>query len=210
MQAALGGLVLLGLLGLVAAGAQALVRPGEQLPALDAPAEPEVLTCPEPAHGQEPLTVTSEDLIECPDAYDGRAVRYRGEVVRAVLERGARAWAQLNDDAYALTRGPLPEHRTAVGGNSGVPVSLPGDVATTIERIGDFRTQGDVLEVRGTFRRAHPGDAGAPAIHADAVQTVRPGYAVAHDVDPLRAVVAAAFACVALVVSGLAWRARRL
>lgn len=209
LQAVLGALVLIGLLWLITAGAQALMRPGEQVPPLEAPAQPQTLTCPDPADGQDPLTVTAEELIECPDVYDGRQVRYRGEVVRAVLERGPRAWVQLNDDPYALTRGPLPEHRTAIGGNSGVPVSLPADAAAMVEQVGDFRAQGDVLEVLGTFRRGHPDDAGAPAIHAEAVEAVRAGHEVEHDVDPVRAVVAAVATSLALMLSWLARRSRR-
>jgi hypothetical protein len=44
------------------------------------------------------------------------------------------AWLHLNDDRYALDLGPLPQHRTAVAGNSGVPVLVPAAVARTRPR----------------------------------------------------------------------------
>ncbi|MPY72545.1 MAG: hypothetical protein GEU92_21150, partial [Alphaproteobacteria bacterium] len=163
---ALAGLLLIAAVaaGIVTGLALLLERGGPE-PPLEAPAEPAgPAPCPDLAGSdqQEPPLVPADDLIACPDAYDGQRVRYRGEVVRAVLRRGDTAWVQLNDDLYGLDLGPLPEHRTAVGGNSGLPVAIPASAVDPIQHVGDHRHHGDVLEVTGPFLRADPLDAGGP------------------------------------------------
>jgi hypothetical protein len=139
---------------------------GPVVPELDAPqADPRFpVTCAEPAprEGEErgpaaapaaAQLVTSSELYDCPQVWDGRMVRYRGEVVGAVLQRPGGAWVQLNDDVYAEALGPLPAHRDFRGGNSGIGVWLPPDVVARIRTVGDPKHQGDVLEVVGHFRR---------------------------------------------------------
>jgi hypothetical protein len=124
------------------------------------------------------LRVDSTSLIECPDTFDGQAVEYRGEAVSAVLRRGKRAWLQMNDDVYALSIGPLPEHRQSVGGNTGVAVNVPVAAADAIAAVGGAHHRGDVLTVRGIFRSAALDDGGAPSIMAGAVINTQPGAAV--------------------------------
>lgn len=197
-QAIVGILAILAVVASVVAALALLLERDEQLPPLEAPAEPGDAAgqrCPARARPMAP--VSSEELIECPQAYDGLVVHYRGEAVRAVLRRGDRAWVHLNDDPYALDLGPLPAHRTAVGGNSGIPVSVPGSVADEISYVGDGRHRGDVLDVVGTFRRAHPADDGGPAIHAHTGRVAQPGH-------PLRRPVSGRRTAVALVVLALA------
>jgi len=125
------------------------------------------LVCPDPLprEGQRresnvettaPVRVTSNDLFDCPETYDGRRVVYRGEVVGALLERAAGVWTQLNDDVYAELLGPLPAHRDYRGGNAGIGVLLPHGAVEVVSFIGGPRTRGDVLEVEGTFHRVDP------------------------------------------------------
>lgn len=135
--------------------------PEEQLAGSDPRDE---LVCPEPQprEGQrrdtgaeiaQPLQVSSNRLYDCPQAYDGQRVVYQGEVVGALLPRDEGVWAQLNDDVYAELLGPLPAHRDYRGGNAGVGVLLPPEVAAMVSFIGGPQTRGDVLEVHGTFHR---------------------------------------------------------
>ncbi len=181
-----------------------LIERGEQRAPLGAPARDEQDdTCPD-APLPEPVVVSAADLIECPDAFDGVTVRYTGEAVRAVLRRGPRAWVHLNDDRYALELGPLYEHRTTVGGNSGVPVSIPADVADDIANVGDARHRGAVLTVTGEFRRANPDDGGGPGIHADDARITEPGRPVGRPVDGARIVTAMVVFAAALAAAVLA------
>ena len=195
---------LLGMVAVAAAltatvlGLHALVNPGQQVPPLDAPV-PAVERCGDrQLRNVRPQLVTAAQLIECPEVFDGTEVRYRGEVVRAVLHRRDRAVVQVNDDRYGLELGPLPEHRTAVGGNSGMTVVLSQRQADDIAYVGDYRHRGDVLDIVGTFRAADPYDAGGPTITADTANVQRTGSVLEHRIDPARMVVASLLALVAL------------
>ena len=200
---------LAGMVAIVAAmaatvfGLHALVNPGQQVAPLDAPLSV-AETCGDGSAGAEPpRLVTAAQLIECPDVFDGARVQYRGEVVRAILHRRGRAIVQVNDDRYGLELGPLPEHRTAVGGNSGMPVVLSGRDAETITHVGDYRHRGDVLDITGTFRAADAFDGGGPTITADTMTIQRTGQVLEHRADPLRMVVAALLAVVTLGLAAL-------
>lgn len=207
-----GAAVIAAAIAVIVVGLGSLVRPGDARPPLEAPAAPvddPDEPCPDPADldaVEAAVLVTSELLVECSRVYDGRVVSYTGEVVRAVLRRGEHAWVQVNDDPYALGPGPLPGHRTALGGNSGMAVRLPGDRADVISTVGDHRAHGDIIEVVGTFDRT--GDVGAPAILAERAEVVDAGEPITHDIDPVRAAVAAASSVVALAVAAVAHRDR--
>lgn len=206
-QALLGGIAIILSLVAIVAGLSLLIGRGESMEPDESSAVPEVLpgeSCPQPADApaavadDDPTTVTAEQLLECPDAYDQQVVRYRGEAVRAVLRRDDRAWVHLNDDPYGLELGPLPAHRTAVGGNSGVPVSIPLDAAEDITHIGDARHHGDIIAVVGTFHRADPADGGGPTIQARIATIDQPGQRVSRPVSRPRIITAALVALLAL------------
>lgn len=197
---ALGGAVVLALLvAAIVAGSRLLVPPGTEEQSLDAPAAVDD-PCPEIGTMTGPVEVSASQLVDCPDTYDGVAVRYTGEAVHAILLRDERAWLQLNDDPYALEIGPLPEHRTSVGGNSGIPVHVPVSFVDDIRSLGHYRAQGDVLEVTGVFRRADPYDGGGPAIAASSVEVVRPGRRITHTVAGARVATAVLFTAVAIAL----------
>ena len=163
-----------------------------QEPAAEAPAEPQPQPCEQLADdlGAEPWEVSSSQLIQCPRLFDGRRVRYSGEAVRAVLAREDTAWVNLNDDSYGLAIGPLPEHRTTDGGNSGIPVLIPGETTEQIDPVGDHRHLGDVLQVTGVFLRAAPFDGGGPAIRADTAVIITQGHTVTQTLSRTRIAVA--------------------
>lgn len=180
---------LLILFGAVVAAAEWLRHPPPQRSTAETELEGsdprDELLCPEPPprEGQErdegvalrtPVQVSSNDLYDCPQAFDGRTVVYRGEVVGALLARDDGVWTQLNDDVYAELLGPLPAHRDYRGGNAGVGVRLPSASADQISFIGGPQTRGDVLEVRGVFRRVdRTGE--VAVIHVDEVALVVDG-----------------------------------
>lgn len=210
-QVVVGAALITLLLWGVVGGLKLLLHPGDISPETAGPAE--VLHGPscDRALGTSLATqpVKASDLIECPQLYDGQKVVYEGEVVRAVLRRGDRAWVQVNDDAYALDIGPLPEHRTAVGGNSGIPVSIPAGSADQLRHVGGHEEQGDVIRVSGTFHRADPADAGGPAIQATTVTIQRPGHRFDPEPSRPRAAVAALLALlVALLAAREIWSRR--
>lgn len=144
------------------AGSAAVTAPGQQAEPPADPRDPIECEDPLPREGQERVTdgsgealrrVTSSELYDCPQTFDGSRVRYRGEAVGAVLRRSEGAWVHLNDDIYAGDIGPLPAHRDFRGGNGGVGVFIPHSLADQIALVGGPRSRGDVVEVIGTFHR---------------------------------------------------------
>lgn len=150
-----------------------------------------------------PIEVTSNQLLDCPESYDRRTVRYQGEAVGGVLEREGGAWVQLNDDAYARTAGPLPAHRDYRGGNAGVGVFLPSGLSAAITTVGGPRTRGDVVEVVGVFRRVDPASGEVTVVRAQSLDVVRPGELLPDPPLRDRQVAAAVLVAVAVAMVGL-------
>jgi hypothetical protein len=179
-----GALVLLAVLAGVAALAEALRHPPTvapvELPEEDGDPRDEVV-CPAPPDPEgAPPRVSSNDLYECPHVYDGRAVRYEGEVVGALLRRAEGTWTQLNDDVYAGDLGPLPAHREFRGGNAGVGVLLPHALARGVEWVGGPNARGDVLTVVGTFHLSDPASREVAVIRATEGHVARAGSPIEH------------------------------
>ncbi len=160
----------------------------------------------------EARSVTSNDLYDCPETWDGRQVRYEGEAIGGVLARGDIAWVQLNDDVYADARGPLPAHRDYRGGNAGIGVAIPSELAAEITTVGGPRAQGDLVEVVGTFHRVDSSSREVAVIRADDAAVVRPGEQLTPARLPDREIAAAILGVLALVIVGFerrrAWQRR--
>lgn len=149
--------------------------------------------------------VTSGEIVECPDLFDGRPVEYVGEIVGDVLHRDGGAWVLMNDDAYALETGPLPAHRDRRGYNSGLSVWLAGDVAALADEPGRADRRGDVLRVEGVVHRVDPADGGGLTIRAFSGEVLAEAVAVDRPVNTGQVVVAVVLAALA---AGL-WLAQR-
>lgn len=182
------------------------VRCPEPPPREDEPAEDTEESPPEPPAGP----VTSSELYDCPTNFDGRVVRYRGEAVGAILRRADGAWLQLNDDVYAGDAGPLPAHRDFRGGNAGVGVFVPHDVADQIVWVGGPRARGDILEVVGRFYRVDASSEVA-VIHVTTGEVVENGFGRTEEPLVGRQVAALSAALVAMALLTVQIRrARRL
>lgn len=147
-----------------------------------------------------PEPVSSNELYDCPDTWDGRQVRYVGEVVGAVLDRGEESWLQLNDDVYAQTTGPLPTHRDFRGGNAGVGARVPSAATDAISHVGGPGRRGDLVEVVATFRRVDGVTGEVAVLEVRELEVVRSGTPVAQPAVPARPWVASAAAVLALAV----------
>jgi hypothetical protein len=151
--------------------------------------------------------VTSSELYDCPQTFDGSLVRYRGEVIGGVLGRNEGAWVHLNDDIYAGDTGPLPAHRDFRGGNGGLGVFIPHELADQITHVGGPRTRGDIVEVVGVFHRVDPAT-GEVAILRAANGTVTAGSPLERPLVPARRAVALGLLGV-MLVTVIAERVRR-
>ena len=209
VQAIMGTVVILAAVAAIVVASNALLLPRGPIASLDAasqehPARPNPgdVVCPTGqslARRPTPMPVSSTELIECPSLFDGRVVRYEGEAVGEVLLRPGRAWVHINDDLYARQLGPVAEHRTVAGGNSGMAISMPRDDAVKVLP-GSFRRVGTGVAVVGTFLRADPEDGGSPAIVATDVEIVREPRTIEQKVSVVRVIVAAAMAAVVLAL----------
>lgn len=146
---------------------------------------------------------SSADLVEAPATWDGRTVNFTGEVITEAMERGEHSWIHINDDAYYLKN---VEEGTPLGGyNSGMPVWIPTELTNQIAFYGDYRYEGDVVRVRGTFNAACAQHGGDMDIHATTLQVLKPGRAVVDPIKPWKPVAA----IVLLVLAALSWFAHR-
>lgn len=117
--------------------------------------------------------VTSVELVEKPDRYDEQRIRFIGEAIGSVMDRGDIAWLHLNDDAYGLAAGPRPV--TLEGYNSGQAVTVDPRLAAKIEHLGSYGWRGDLVEVEGIFRDADGRYGGDMVIEASSLRIVRLG-----------------------------------
>lgn len=122
-----------------------------------------------------PVAVGSAELLNCPESYDQRTVRYRGEAVGGTLARDHRTWVHLNDDVYSGAVEAVARHRAYSGANTGIGVLVPADQAAAITTIGGPRTRGDLVEVVGVFRRVDRSTQEVAVVHADSLEVIRPG-----------------------------------
>jgi hypothetical protein len=177
-------------------------------PAFAQPPEPGLGVNPEyalPATGaagaQSP---DSASLVENANAWNGHQVIFTGEAIGERMVRGAMAWIHLNDDAYKDKN--IEEGAELGGYNSGHAVWLPAELGGRISFFGDYKHEGDVVKVQGTFNAACPDHGGDMDIHATSLEVVMPGHEVPHALDRTRL----ALAGVLFVVAGLLFYARVL
>jgi hypothetical protein len=199
-------LVPLAILVVVVAGTEYLARtaPGAMIDPIDAADLPEVVQVDRSCQrGDEPADiatvadavtlegrVTSEAVVDCPQAYDGQLVRFVGEAVGDVKRRRDGAWLLVNDDDYALEVGPVAAAREGRGFNSGLNVWLTHDQLATIELTGGPRARGDIVEVVGEIRRTDPEDGGGLTLRAQQLEVLTPGATFRPPLHVVQAVVA--------------------
>jgi len=120
-----------------------------------------------------PNDPTSTQLIETPKSFDGTTVDFQGEAIGEVMVRGEDAWIHLNDDAYMYKN--VEEGAELGGYNSGMAVWLPAAEADKISTVGDYKHEGDIVQVNGTFNAACAVHGGDMDIHATDLVVVTPG-----------------------------------
>jgi hypothetical protein len=131
---------------------------------------------------------SSVELVEHPGTYDGKTVTFQGEAIGEAMVRGDYAWIHLNDDAYMLKN---VEEGAALGGyNTGMPVWIPADEARSIQVFGDYKHEGEIVRVEGTFNAACAQHGGDMDIHATSIEHVAPGRDAKDPVHPNKALLA--------------------
>lgn len=153
--------------------------------------------------------VSSAQVYRCPAAYDGLTVTYVGEVVGELLPRDGGAWAQVNDDDYALVTGPVIGHRERAGFNTGLAVWLDEPLADRIANPGRPALRGDVVLLRGTILRADPDDAGGITLRATELETLAAPLEIDPPLHVIQVIVAVTLSVLALAATAWAGHVRR-
>jgi len=116
--------------------------------------------------------VSSTELIENPQAYDGTSIQFQGEAIGDVMERGAFGWVNLHD------------------GSDAIGIWAPAAELRKIQRAGDYNHIGDTVLVEGVFRLACPEHSGEFDIHAESLTIVERGHRVVRPIDTGKVVAA--------------------
>jgi hypothetical protein len=136
--------------------------------------------------------------------YNGKTITFTGEAIGEVMVRGDHAWIHLNDDAYMDTN---VEEGAALGGyNSGMAIWVPSALTKQIDTYGDYKHEGSIVQIVGTFNGACKEHGGDTDIHATTLTMIRPGHVVDDSTPPWKAALAAGLAALA---AGLYWLERR-
>jgi hypothetical protein len=147
---------------------------------------------------------SSTQLVEKNKQYNGTTVTFTGEAIGEVMVRGDYAWIHLNDDSYEERN--VEEGAKLGGYNSGMAVWVPSALAKQIDTYGDYKHEGSIVQITGTFNAACKEHGGDMDIHATTVTMIRPGHLVDDPVPAWKAALAAALAALA---ASLFWLERR-
>ena len=163
-----------------------------------------------PKGGGEAEKVGSVALVENAKFWDGRTVAFTGEAIGEAFRRGKSAWIHLNDDAYMWKN--IEEGAVLGGYNSGQAVWIPAELAARISYFGDYRHDGDVVEVRGVFNAACREHGGDMDIHATELTVIKAGHVVRQSINTGRLLSGLALLAAAAAVAALGRfiRARQL
>lgn len=107
--------------------------------------------------------ISSAELIKNAQAYDGKMVVYKGEIIGDVMRRGNYAWVNVLDG----------ENDNAIG------IWTPNVLIKDIGYTGSYKSIGDEVEISGIFHRACLEHGGDLDIHAQTITKTAAGRLVA-------------------------------
>ncbi|MEW5803514.1 MAG: DNA-binding protein [bacterium] len=128
--------------------------------------------------------LSSDTLINQSNRLDGQTVQFRGEVVGDIMDRGAYCWINVNDGSQALG------------------IYCPTSMVKSIRFIGDYKQNGDTVEVSGIFHKACKQHGGELDIHAESLKIIQTGTKRKHPVAESKLYLAiSSFFCTILTFS---------
>lgn len=98
------------------------------------------------------------DLVEKGKELNGKTITIKAEAIGEPLARGKFTWVNVND------------------GTNVIGIWMDSNEAKKIYKYGNYKSKGDVIEVRGTFSRDCKEHGGDVDIHADSFQILEKGY----------------------------------
>jgi hypothetical protein len=143
---------------------------------------------------------SSGQLVEKPKVYNGTTVTFTGEAIGEVMARGDYAWIHLNDDAYMESN--VEEGAKLGGYNSGMAIWVPTALTKAVDTYGDYKHEGSIVQISGTFNAACKEHGGDMDIHATSLKLIRPGHEVVDPIAPWKVLLAIGLV---LLAAGLWW-----
>jgi hypothetical protein len=145
--------------------------------------------------------VSVSELIENGREFADEEVVVSGELVG---DYGFRAdgwmWTQLNSDVYSSK--PLRESGSPEGGNVGIGVRMPVDMASGLDSPGGYRQRGPLVTMTGVWRFHDEARQGESYFEAAALIVVRDGRQLTQDPNWLTILLGAGL----ILTSTVVWR----
>ena len=129
--------------------------------------------------------VTSNDLIDKANEYDGHEIAYTGEVIGDIMVRGDYAWINVSD------------------GNNAIGIWIKNSSIKDINMVGSYNNLGVTIEVIGVFNRACADHGGDFDIHGEKLEVIQKGYAIQRTLDPIKVILAYLLFAIVLICIGI-------
>lgn len=131
-----------------------------------------------PALAAEEVTV-AEVLAGSPEL-SGAEITVEGELVGDYGFRADGMWTQLNGDVYVDD--PIREGGAAAGGNAGIGVRIPSDLAEGLDHPGGYHHRGPVVRLAGIWKHHDPQRHGESYLDVASLEVVEPGLELDEEV----------------------------
>ncbi|MGD2059658.1 MAG: hypothetical protein PVF87_02215 [Acidimicrobiia bacterium] len=159
-----------------------------------------VLT-PLPAMAAQVVTVS--ELVALSPDLSGEEVIVEGELVGDYGSRGGYVWTQLNGDMYVTE--PIREGGSPAGGNVGVGVRIPADMAQGLDHPGGYHHRGPVVQLSGVWRHHDPSRGGESFLDVESLAVVESGRLLDEGIEWWTVIGGGGL----LAVAGVIWLGRR-
>ncbi|MEA3494187.1 MAG: DNA-binding protein [Candidatus Margulisiibacteriota bacterium] len=106
--------------------------------------------------------LSSNDLVDNANRYDGQVIEYQGEVIGDIMNRGGHAWINVSD------------------GGRAIGIWVTKNLADQVKTRGDYNNIGDTVRIVGIFNRACAQHGGDLDIHANSLNVVSYGHPRVH------------------------------
>ena len=153
-----------------------------------------------PAFAQE--IAVSELLAESPNL-SGEVISIEGELVGDYGFRGdGWMWTQLNDDTYVDF--PIRDGILPVGGNIGVGVRIPSELAENLDHPGGYHYRGPIVRLTGIWRHHDPARQGESYLEVESLDVIEEGRVLDEGVVWWTVIAGAGL----ILAAGAIWRTR--
>jgi hypothetical protein len=112
--------------------------------------------------------VSSTDLLGYGSKYQGKLIKFEGEVVGDLMKRGEYTWVPVSD------------------GLNTIGIWAPSSYAEKIKYTGSYRYRGDMVVISGIFHETCPQHGGELDIHAKSLEIKQRGYRISYPLNRFR------------------------